>query len=79
MIRCELCNSTDMVRATVKESKTVIAICRECESVYETDEKLNPVFGHDSEDIQYFEKLEKLFKNWNNVTNIVSYKSLEIK
>lgn len=72
-ICCELCSSSDMVRATVKENGTVIAICRECLSLYETDENLNPVYDHDPYDMPYFKKLDELFKDWENVTDIVPY------
>ena len=73
VFRCELCSSTDMVRVTVKDTGTVIAVCRECLSLYETDEKLEPVYGHNPLDMPYFEKLDNLFKGWDNVTDIIPY------
>lgn len=72
-ICCELCSSSDMVRATVKKNGMVIAICRECLSLYETDENLNPVYNHDPHDKPYFENLDKLFDDWDDVTDVVPY------
>ena len=73
MVHCELCNSTDVVRAKVKRSSIFIAICRECGSVYEVDENLMPVLGHDPNDSAYFDRLETLFRTWDELTDIIPY------
>lgn len=73
MIRCELCNSEDMVRANVEKKGVVIAICRECGSIYEVDNTFNPIFGHDPNDVSYFETLQNLFESWDEVTNVIPY------
>lgn len=73
MIRCELCNSNDIVRCKVKKTGVVIAICNECNSVYEVDAQLMPVLGHDPYDVQYFKALEALFETWDDLEEIESY------
>ena len=74
MYKCELCGSHDIIRVTLEDSDETIAICRECEALYEVDENLNPVFGHDGNDKEYFTKLQNIFKNWDNVKEKISYK-----
>ena len=74
MIKCELCKSSDFSIATVKKNNKRIIICNECESVYEVNEKGLPVLGHDPKDIDYFEELNNLFKNWDELEDVILYK-----
>lgn len=74
MYNCNLCGSHDIIRVTLKDSDKTVAICRECECLYEVDENLNPIFEHDGNDMEYFKKLQSIFKNWDNVKEKISYK-----
>lgn len=71
IIRCTCCNCYELVRATVKKSSKKVAVCVECDCVYELDENLNPIT--DITDIAAFRELQKCFKTWDELTDIVPY------
>lgn len=73
MIRCELCSSKDIIRAKVRNTEKLIAVCRECGSIYEVDEGLMPILGHDPNDVSYFKSLEALFETWDDLEDVIPY------
>ena len=77
MIRCSLCMSPDIVKATIKKTGKKIAFCRECCSVYEVKEDGNPVFDHDPRDTEYFKKLLYSFNSIDELENVTPYNIFE--
>lgn len=77
MIKCPFCKAEDIVIATIKKTGKIIVACKECESVYEVDENLKPIFDHDPCDTQYFSNLESLFKTWDDLENVIPYNELK--
>lgn len=72
-MKCKYCGSDDLVRAKVKKTSILIAVCRECDSVYELDEISNPIMEYASEDVSHILELQKCFKKWDELTEIVPY------
>ena len=77
MIRCSLCMSPDIVKATIKKTGKKIAFCRECCSVYEVKEDGKPVFDHDPYDTEYFKKLNSSFGSIDELDEISPYNTFE--
>jgi len=74
ILSCELCKTTDYFKiATIKATGRRVIICGECDSVYEIGSDGKPVFGHDPTDTEYFEKLDSLFKTWDDLTDVEPY------
>ena len=75
MAMCEVCCSTDMVKGITKETKKELVICKECHSIYELNNMGKLIINHDPNDKKYFKKLKKIFRSWDNMENLVPYKS----
>ena len=76
-MHCKFCKSDDMVKATVKKTAKNIAVCRECDCVYELDENSNPIMEYTPEYIPHFREIQKSFKNWDELTDITPYNNEE--
>ena len=72
-MRCKLCHCDDMVKATVKKTGKVIAVCVECDCVYELDEHSNPIMDFPQEYISHFREIQKSFRTWDELTDIIPY------
>lgn len=73
-MKCICCNSQDIVLATVKKTGRRIAVCEECEYIYDLDRKNRPIKKNKSKDKAYLEALYNSFENWNELTDIVNLK-----
>lgn len=72
-MKCNFCGQGDIVVATMKDGKTKLAICDECDEVYEIDKNGKVVMDHDPNDVEYNERLNVLFKSWDDVLSYVKY------
>lgn len=72
-MKCDCCCSDDMVKATVKGTNKVIAICKECSMIYETDSNENPIYDYDKTDIDRYDRVQALFNGWDGVENVIPY------
>lgn len=72
-MRCKFCECTDLVKAQVKQTGKYIVVCSECDCVYELDENSMPIMQYSPEYIPYFRELQKVFKTWDELTNIEPY------
>lgn len=73
-MKCICCRSNDIVLATVKKTGRRIAVCRECDYIYDLDKKNRPIKKIKNKDSAYKEELYSSFKNWDELTDIVSLK-----
>lgn len=73
-MKCVCCKSTDIVLATVKKTGRKIAVCEECEYVYDLDGKGRPIKKNKNKDASYLEELYGCFKNWDELTEIMPLK-----
>jgi len=73
-MKCICCNSTDIILATVKKTGRRIAVCEECEYIYDLDDKNRPIIENKNKDSSYLEELYSAFKNWNELTDIIPLK-----
>ena len=74
---CKVCFSSEIVKVTTKDTNKKLAICRECQQIYELDENGNIIFHHDPKDVEYFNLLDKTFGTWDNVKDITPYNEEE--
>lgn len=73
-MKCKFCKSKDVVRATVKKTAKIIAVCKECDCVYEVDSHLNPIMNYSKEYIPHLKEIQKVFTTWDELTDIIPYK-----
>ena len=74
-MKCVCCNSTDIVLATVKKTGRRIAVCEECQYIYDLDGKNRPIKKNKNKDNAYLQELYNSFKNWNELIDIVPLKT----
>ena len=73
-MKCKCCKSSDIVLATVKKTKRRIAVCEECDYIYDLDKKNRPIKNNKNKDASYLKELYGCFKSWDELTDIVPYK-----
>lgn len=73
-MKCICCKSNDIVFATVRKTGRKIAVCRECDYIYDLDSKNRPIRKNKSKDSSYLKELYNSFKNWDELTDIVPLK-----
>ena len=72
-MKCKFCKCKDIVKATVKKTSKRIAVCRECDCVYELDSHDNPIMEYSADYIPHFREIQKSFKTWDELTDIIPY------
>ena len=73
-MKCVCCKSKDIVYATVKKTGRRIAVCRECDYIYDLNSKNKPIKKNKNKDETYLKELHSSFENWNELTEILPVK-----
>jgi len=76
-MKCKCCGSGDIVLATVKKTGRRIAVCEECDYIYDLDSEKRPIIDNQNKDNVYLKELHTSFKTWDELTDIVRYKEEE--
>ena len=73
-MKCVCCKSKNIVLATVEKTGKRIAVCCECDYIYDLDSKGRPIRKNKNKNPSYLRELHSSFKSWKELVDVVPLK-----